>query len=92
MQRKRDQQAEEKRSSITIRRYHVHTWEAFLEEAKKAGDTRVWFLDGREFFGELGRTECTVDGTHPNVLGFMRMAEKIYPVIRDILYDAGGNG
>ncbi len=37
MQRKRDQQAEEKRSSITIRRYHVHTWEAFLEEAKKAG-------------------------------------------------------
>jgi len=62
------------------------------EEAKKAGDTRVWFLDGREFFGELGRTECTVDGTHPNVLGFMRMAEKIYPVIRDILYDAGGNG
>lgn len=54
-------------------------------QAKQSGDQNVWFLDGAEFFGETGRAECTVDGTHPNALGFMRMAEKIYPVLREIL-------
>ena len=36
-------------------------------------------------FGEEGCGECTVDGTHPNALGFMRMAEKIYPVMKEAL-------
>ena len=36
-----------------------------------------------EFLGK--RAECTVDGTHPNSLGFMRMAEKIYPVMKEAL-------
>lgn len=55
--------------------------------AKKAGDTKVWFLDGGKFFGECGRAECTVDGTHPNALGFMRMAEKVYPVLKEMLQE-----
>ncbi len=55
------------------------------QNAVDAGDKKVWFLDGRTFFGEVGREECTVDGTHPNALGFMRMAEKIYPVLQEIL-------
>lgn len=55
------------------------------ENAVKAGDKKVWFLDGGTFFGEEGRPECTVDGTHPNALGFMRMAEKIYPVLKEAL-------
>ena len=53
--------------------------------AKAAGDTRVWFIDGGTYFGSEGRAECTVDGTHPNALGFMRMAETIYPVLEEIL-------
>lgn len=53
--------------------------------AKNRGDENVWFLDGETFFGTHGRAECTVDGTHPNALGFMRMAEKVYPVLSDIL-------
>jgi len=57
------------------------------QNALDAGDKKVWFLDGRSFFGEVGREECTVDGTHPNALGFMRMAEKIYPVLREILLE-----
>lgn len=57
------------------------------ENAKKAGDKKVWFLDGFTFFGEEGRSECTVDGTHPNALGFMRMAEKIYPVMKETMED-----
>jgi len=55
------------------------------ENAKAAGDDRVWFIDGRTHFGETGRSECTVDGTHPNALGFMRMAENVYPVLEEIL-------
>ncbi len=55
------------------------------QNAVDSGDKNVWFLDGRIFFGEEGREECTVDGTHPNALGFMRMAEKIYPVLKEIL-------
>ena len=51
--------------------------------AKRQGDDNIWFLDGETLFGTHGRAECTVDGTHPNALGFMRMAEKIY----DILYE-----
>lgn len=58
---------------------------ATYSAAVAAGDKRVWFLDGGEFFGTEGRMECTVDGTHPNALGFMRMAERLYPLLSDIL-------
>ena len=43
-----------------------------------AGDKNVYFLDGERFFGTLGREMCTVDGCHPNDLGFYRMAEQVY--------------
>lgn len=59
--------------------------ERTYQNARQAGDENVWFIDGSTFFGEYGRAECTVDGTHPNALGFMRMAEKIYPVLKQIL-------
>ncbi len=52
--------------------------------AKKQGDQNVWFLDGETFFGTYGRAECTVDGTHPNALGFMRMAEKVHDILDGI--------
>lgn len=54
-------------------------------EAREGGDGKVWFVDGGIFFGPRGRGECTVDGTHPNALGFMRMAEALYPLFRQIL-------
>ena len=31
---------------------------------------------------------CTVDGVHPTDLGFMRMAEKIAPVLKAAYYSA----
>lgn len=58
---------------------------ATYSNAQKQGDEKVWFLDGETFFGTYGRAECTVDGTHPNALGFMRMAEKVYTALSDIL-------
>ncbi len=55
------------------------------ENAVNSGDKNVWFVDGFTLFGEEGRAECTVDGTHPNALGFMRMAERVYPVLKEAL-------
>lgn len=49
--------------------------------AVAAGDKNVYFLDGEQFFGLLGRDMCTVDGCHPNDLGFFRMAEAVYGVL-----------
>ena len=54
------------------------------ENALTAGDKKVWFVDGRSLFGERDRDACTMDGCHPNDLGFYRMAEGIYPALKDI--------
>lgn len=53
--------------------------------ARNAGDNNVYFIDGMQFFGNTGRSECTIDGCHPNALGFMRMAETIYPLASKLL-------
>lgn len=55
------------------------------ENAIKNGDKNVYFIDGETFFGQKDRTLCTVDLTHPNDIGFYRMAETIYPVMKQIL-------
>lgn len=55
--------------------------------AVEAGDRRVWLLDGQTLFGETDRDLCTVDGTHPNDLGFLRMADAIEPVLREMLHE-----
>lgn len=47
------------------------------QNALAAGDKNVAFIDGRALFEGFFRRDCTVDGTHPNDLGFMFMAEKI---------------
>ncbi len=49
--------------------------------AVSRGDTRVWFVDGETLFGTTDRDGCTVDGVHPNDLGFMRMAKAIRPPV-----------
>lgn len=57
---------------------------ATYENAVKSGDKNVCFIDGseavKEFCGETG----TVDGCHPNDLGFWCMAEKIGEVFSEI--------
>ena len=51
------------------------------DDARRAGDRNVWFIDGLSFFsGPFG--ECaTVDNVHPNTYGFVRMAEGIGQVL-----------
>lgn len=50
------------------------------------GDRKTAFIDGEELFGaDASRGECTVDGIHPNDLGFFRMYQRILPVARQLL-------
>ena len=53
--------------------------------ARAEGDDRVWFVDGETLFGTEDRDACTMDGTHPNDLGFYRMAKGLLPVVRAAL-------
>ena len=52
------------------------------ENAVARGDRHAYYIDGRELFGTEGRDACTVDGVHPNDLGFYRMAQRIEREIR----------
>lgn len=57
------------------------------QDALAQGDQRVAFLDGERLLGTADREACTVDGCHPNDLGFMRFAKAVYPVLRGLLGD-----
>ncbi len=50
-------------------------------KAKKAGDKKVYFLSGADFYKGKDRGEFTVDGCHPTDLGFSVMAAKVYKKI-----------
>ncbi len=55
--------------------------------ALQEGDLHVYFLDGEDLFASPDGTacDCTVDGSHPNDLGFYRMAKKIGAQIKSCL-------
>lgn len=55
------------------------------ERAKAQGDNNVYFIDGETLFTDIDYDSCTVDSCHPNDLGFFRMAQVIYPVLKNIL-------
>jgi len=53
--------------------------------AVKAGDKKVWFVDGETLFGMEDRDACTVDRCHPNDLGFYCMFRTILPTLEKAL-------
>ncbi|MBQ9802797.1 MAG: SGNH/GDSL hydrolase family protein [Clostridia bacterium] len=55
------------------------------EHARIAGDDNVYFIDGVQLFGGDNWDACTVDGTHPNDCGFVRMATRIGRDVRKAL-------
>jgi len=59
------------------------------DQAVAAGDRHVYYVDNATLFGAKDRDACTVDNCHPNDLGFMRMAEAIYPAVREALIKSG---
>ncbi|MBR5446937.1 MAG: hypothetical protein IKV40_00790 [Clostridia bacterium] len=57
------------------------------QNALDAGDTNVYFIEGRELMA-LARDEGLVDACHPNDLGFASMAAAIIPVMEKIFAKA----
>ena len=57
--------------------------------ARENGDKNVYYIDGETFFLGKWEDECTMDGVHPNDLGFTLMADGIEAVIRRALRAAG---
>ncbi|MPM72528.1 hypothetical protein SDC9_119504 [bioreactor metagenome] len=58
---------------------------ASYQKALDNHDENVYFIDGSTLFGTDCRDSCTVDGCHPNDLGFYRMACVIGEKIKEIL-------
>lgn len=50
---------------------------ATYDNARAAGDEHVYFIDGRELVGEEFVELSTVDGCHPNDIGFYAMAKRL---------------
>lgn len=53
-------------------------------KAKKQGDSNVYFLSGKRFYGKGNCWNYAVDGCHPTDLGFARMAKEIYKKMVEI--------
>ncbi|MGI6166736.1 MAG: SGNH/GDSL hydrolase family protein [Eubacteriales bacterium] len=56
-----------------------------FRHALSLGDKNVYYIDGETFFLGKYENECTMDGVHPNDLGFTLMADGIESTIRRIL-------
>lgn len=53
-----------------------------FKEQKKSGDKNIYYIKADKLIGS--DREATVDGVHLTDLGFLRMAENLYPVIRKV--------
>ncbi|MBR2908292.1 MAG: SGNH/GDSL hydrolase family protein [Clostridia bacterium] len=66
------------RRRVTVDTYHY---------ARDKGDRNVYYIDGQSIFRGPYEDSCTVDGAHPNDLGFSYMADAIECVLRRVLRD-----
>jgi len=58
---------------------------ATYDKAIAAGDRNVYYIDGQTVFPGRGGDSCTVDGCHPNDLGFYAMAQVFGEAIRKVI-------
>jgi lysophospholipase L1-like esterase len=54
-------------------------------KAIEAGDKNVYFISGEMIYGDTYRDFFMVDGCHRNDAGMLKIAETIYPVLKEIL-------
>ena len=71
------------KESIARRQVVVDTYHYAIGK----GDQNVYYIDGASIFRGPFEDCCTVDGCHPNDLGFSKMAEAIYPILCRALRD-----
>ncbi len=50
--------------------------------ARENGDKNIYFVDGALFFAGDKRNDCTIDGCHPNDMGYSRMGDIISDVLK----------
>jgi len=55
------------------------------ENAVAEGDKKVWFIDGRDLVREVDPSLITVDGCHPNDLGFYFIYKNALPALKAAL-------
>lgn len=72
--------------------YHDPHWRerrdiiaATYANAVARGDRNVYFVDGSRMYGTDDLYLCTVDGTHPNELGFHKFYEALSPIFASVL-------
>lgn len=68
--------AHEKRRNIIKESYY---------RALSEGDRNVYFIDGAKIYPADKRDECTVDGCHPNDMGYSYMADAFGEVIKPLI-------
>ena len=57
-----------------------------IETAKANGDENIYLVDCYGCFGEKINGECgTIDDCHPDSLGFLRIAERLCPILNKLL-------
>lgn len=71
--------------SVHRRRERSAAQRQVVDKLTKEGITGLYFLDGEGLLGGADFHECTVDGSHPTDLGFLRMADGMEPIIQDII-------
>lgn len=69
------------RDSIARRDVVIDTYRHALAN----GDRNVWYIDGSSIFRGRFADACTVDGTHPNDLGFALFADRLEDELRHAL-------
>ncbi|OPH57654.1 hypothetical protein BC351_03820 [Paenibacillus ferrarius] len=55
-----------------------------VEQRREMQDDNIYFCDGSTLLGADAH-ECTVDGSHPTDLGFLRMADGLTPILQQIV-------
>lgn len=53
--------------------------------AKSKGDKHVYFIDGESFFRGKHENECSMEGVHPNDIGFMFIADSMEAAVKTAL-------
>lgn len=55
-------------------------------KARANGDKNVYFIDGTSIFSYDNADSCTVDGCHPNDLGFYEFQRALFPIFKKLLH------
>lgn len=67
---------------------HKGKWRAYnkiFEKLRKDGMKNLYYIKGLNLFGN--DSEGSLDSSHPSDLGFMRMAESLYPLLHKLCKD-----